>query len=68
MGHCRSGSGKQEVIVSTTHVSPGAIPAMALEPAAQAFADALAAADGPPLYTLSPQDARAVLDRAQAGA
>lgn len=54
--------------MSTTHVSPGAIPAMALEPAAQAFADALAAADGPPLYTLSPQDARAVLDRAQAGA
>ena len=40
---------------------------MVLEPAAQALADALAAAGGPPLYTLSPQDARAVLDRAQAG-
>jgi acetyl esterase len=38
-----------------------------LEPAAEALADALAAAGGPPLYTLSPKDARAVLDRAQAG-
>ncbi len=38
-----------------------------LEPLAQAFADALAAAGGPPLYTLSPEDARAVLDTAQAG-
>ncbi len=41
---------------------------LVLEPAAQALADALVAADGPPLYTLSPADARAVLDRAQAGA
>ena len=40
---------------------------MVLEPAAQALADALAAGGGPPLYTLSPDDARAVLDRAQAG-
>ncbi len=38
-----------------------------LEPAAQALADALAANDGPPLYTLSPADARAVLDQAQSG-
>jgi acetyl esterase len=53
--------------VSTTHVSPATIPAVVLEPAAQAFADALAAAGGPPLYTLSPQAARDVLDRAQAG-
>jgi acetyl esterase len=43
------------------------IPAVVLEPAAQALADALAASGGPPLYTLSPQDARAVLDRAQSG-
>jgi acetyl esterase len=53
--------------MSTTRVSPTTSPALVLEPAAQAFADALAAAGGPPLYTLSPQDARAVLDRAQAG-
>ena len=53
--------------MSTTHLSPATIPAVVLEPAAQAFADALAAAGGPPLYTLSPTEARAVLDRAQAG-
>ena len=34
------------------------IPTVVLEPAAQVLADALAAAGGPPLYTLSPQDAR----------
>jgi acetyl esterase len=50
--------------LSVPHLS---IPAIALEPAAQALADALAASDGPPLYTLSPDDARAVLDGAQAG-
>jgi acetyl esterase len=38
-----------------------------LEPEAQAFADLLAAASGPPLSTLSPDDARAVLDQAQSG-
>jgi acetyl esterase len=38
-----------------------------LEPAAKALADALATGDGPPLYTLSPGDARAVLDQAQSG-
>ena len=38
-----------------------------LEPIAQSFADGLAAAGGPPLYTLTPEDARAVLDRLQAG-
>jgi acetyl esterase len=42
-------------------------PAVVLEPAAQALADALAAGGGPPLYTLSPEDARAVLEEAQAG-
>jgi acetyl esterase len=50
-----------------THVGPATIPAVVLEPAAQALAAALAAAGGPPLYTLSPQAARAVLERAQAG-
>ena len=53
--------------MSTTSVSPATIPAVVLEPAAQALADALAAGGGPPLYTLSPDDARAVLDQAQAG-
>jgi acetyl esterase len=50
--------------LSVPHLS---IPAIALEPAAQALADALAASAGPPLYTLSPGDARAVLDGAQSG-
>ena len=53
--------------MSATRLRPPIVPDVVLEPAAQALADALAAADGPPLYTLSPQDARAVLDRAQAG-
>jgi len=53
--------------MNTSSVSPATMPALALEPAAQAFADALAAAGGPPLYTLSPDDARAVLDGAQTG-
>jgi acetyl esterase len=48
-------------------LDPAAMPAVVLEPAARALADALAAANGPPLYTLSPRDARAVLDRVQAG-
>ena len=46
-------------------MSPATIPVVALEPAAQAFGDALAAADGPPLSMLSPLDARNVLDQAQ---
>ncbi len=53
--------------MSTTRVRPATVPAVVLEPAAQALADALATAGGPPLYTLSPKDARAVLDQAQAG-
>jgi acetyl esterase len=48
--------------MSTEH-----LPAVVLEPAAQAFVGAVAAAGGPPIFTLSPQDARAVLDRTQAG-
>ena len=54
--------------MSTTRFRPTAVSDIVLEPAAQALADALAAGGGPPLYTLSPRDARAVLDRAQAGA
>jgi acetyl esterase len=46
---------------------PATLPAVVLEPAAQAFADALALAGGPPVYTLSPEGARAVLDEAQDG-
>jgi acetyl esterase len=53
--------------MSTTSLEPATIPDVVLEPAAQAMADALAAAGGPPIYTLSPGDARAVLDRAQSG-
>lgn len=53
--------------MSTTSIRPATIPRVVLEPAAQALADALAAGGGPPLYTLSPGDARAVLDRAQSG-
>src|SRR5687767_1283904 len=53
--------------MSTTSAIPATIPTVVLEPAARALADALAAAGGPPLYTLSPQAPRAVLDRAQAG-
>lgn len=53
--------------MSTTSTTPTTISAVVLEPAAQAMADSLAAAGGPPLHTLSPADARAVLDRAQAG-
>ncbi|MET0660192.1 MAG: alpha/beta hydrolase [Steroidobacteraceae bacterium] len=37
-----------------------------LEPQTQAFIDSLAAAGGPPLYTMTPGDARAVLADAQA--
>jgi acetyl esterase len=53
--------------MSTTRVPQATLPAVVLEPAAQAMADALAAGGGPPLYTLSPDEARAVLDQAQAG-
>ena len=53
--------------MSTNSVRRETIPTVVLEPAAQALADALAAGGAPPLYTLSPDDARAVLDRAQAG-
>lgn len=40
---------------------------MPVEPKTRAFLDALAAAGGPPIYTLSPQAARAVLAQAQSG-
>jgi len=45
--------------------SPCASPAAALEPETRKFIDGLAAAGGPPIYTLSPADARKVLDGAQ---
>ncbi|MDP2315091.1 MAG: alpha/beta hydrolase [Pseudomonadota bacterium] len=40
---------------------------MAVEPKTQAFLDQLAAAGGPPIYTLAPQAARDVLLQVQAG-
>lgn len=53
--------------MSTSNARTDSIPSLVLEPAAQALADTLAVGGGPPLYTLSPDDARAVLDRAQSG-
>src|SRR3954466_12466298 len=53
--------------MNTTNFHPEILPTVVLEPAAQALADALAAGGGPPLYTLSPDDARALLDQAQSG-
>ncbi len=41
--------------------------AMNVEPKTQKFLDALAAAGGPPIYTLTPDGARKVLSGAQAG-
>lgn len=41
--------------------------AQSIEPGTQSFLDAVAAAGGPPIYTLSPEDARQVLAGAQAG-
>ncbi|MEU1623741.1 alpha/beta hydrolase [Streptomyces sp. NPDC005722] len=46
---------------------PCGTPPVRLDPQAQDFLDQLAAADGPPLYTLSPTGARQVLDKLQAG-
>lgn len=43
-----------------------AVDAIRLDPPTQKFVSALEAAGGPPLYTLSPADARKVLDDAQA--
>jgi acetyl esterase len=53
--------------MNATSVQSETIPSVVLEPAAQALADALAAGGGPPLYTLSPEEARAVLNQAQSG-
>lgn len=53
--------------MNTTIVRPATLPTVVLEPAAQTLADALATDGGPPLYTLSPADARAALDQAQSG-
>jgi hypothetical protein len=46
--------------MSTTSAIPATIPTVVLDLAAEV----LAAAGGPPRYTLSPQDARALLDQA----
>jgi hypothetical protein len=52
-------------VASLPSAAPGA---PVLEPTTQHFIDALAAACGPPLYTLTPQVARKVLSDAQAAA
>jgi len=48
-------------------IAGGALAAPVLEPTTQKFIDGLAAAGGPPIYTLSPEAARKVLADAQAG-
>lgn len=50
-----------------THTTIPANRAPTVEPGSQAFLDALAKAGGPPIYTLTPEAARAVLAGAQAG-
>jgi acetyl esterase len=50
-----------------TYTTPAAHRAPTVEPGSQAFLDALAKAGGPPIYTLTPEAARAVLAGAQAG-
>ncbi len=51
---------------ATTPVADGSPASPVLEPTTQSFIDALTAAGGPPLYTLSPAAARDVLAGAQA--
>ncbi len=53
--------------MSTTTTRPLPYPPVVLEPSAQAFVDTLTDNPGPPLYTLTPDEARAVLDNIQAG-
>ena len=53
-------------VAATLTASAIAQAAPVLEPATQQFIDALAAQKGPPIYTLSPADARNVLAGAQA--
>src|ERR1700712_5343935 len=53
-------------VAATLTASAIAQAAPVLEPATQHFIDALAAKKGPPIYTLSPADARNVLAGAQA--
>jgi acetyl esterase len=48
-------------------MSTTTVPRVVLEPIAQKFVDALTAAGGPPISTLSPQAARDVLNQAQGG-
>ncbi len=54
-------------MTSTDITPPSYRTAAPLEAATQKFVDGLAAAGGPPIYTLSPQEAREVLRGAQAG-
>ena len=56
------------VIASTAaHAASSAPVAPVLEPTTQAFIDALAKGGGAPIYTLTPEAARKVLDGAQSG-
>ncbi|MCX9192163.1 lipase [Carbonactinospora thermoautotrophica] len=55
----------RRTVMSSASVG-GPAPVSVVEPRTQAWLDSLAAAGGPPLYELSPQDAREVLRGAQA--
>lgn len=58
---------KTAIAAAALTASAAGFAAASLEPGAQAFVDAVAAAGGKPIYTLSPADARKVLSGAQAG-
>lgn len=49
-----------------TQFTPGTYPYTGLEPNTRAFLENLQQKEGPPIYSLSPQDARAVLSGLQA--
>src|SRR5215207_4320069 len=51
---------------ASSSMANGTFTGVLLEPTTQSFIDALTAAGGPPLYTLSPAEARAALAGAQA--
>jgi acetyl esterase len=52
--------------MSTTTTSASAVAVPSVEPSTRAFLDELTAAGGPPLYEMTPQEARDVLRRVQA--
>jgi acetyl esterase len=53
--------------IKTAAATGTTLAAPVLDPTARKFADMLAASDGPPIYTMTPEDARGVLNGLQAG-